>query len=241
MTESEPVRDKPQEEHKNHPLKDSNKNAHLLLFKHATIINLLYTIRHLNTMHPIYGVWLLQLIYPYLGLHSNTRIHVLWMAATEIYEWVYNVDLGLTPLFMSNALATFLSFHAGWFLDRTSFHRLSQSLGVESTAMFHTINLCVHVYPVYHAWRRIRRPFRVLSWLRPEHAGVWTLYHHLSWALFRAKGINLSEIYIPMTNAQWAIMWGIAVIGHLLGSVVAYAYRHYGVIGSVATPISFHT
>ena len=77
------------------------------------------------------------------GAVGFTRYNFVAIALAIVFklEWAY-------PILFCTSLGVFASFHTSKLLDGTAFHRMRVSEEVDSHAVFHLVNLLLHVMPM---------------------------------------------------------------------------------------------
>lgn len=131
-----------------------------------------------------------------------------------LYTIFYNQKF--LPISICSSISTFTTFYGLVLYDINAINRLRIHNGY-SIPFFIFGDFILHVLPIiliYFKYWRIAVNFMhesqsIIYYL----SGLTSLFIHLLW--FHLND-NLNDIYIPLTNGTWILMWNIAILGHLI-------------------------
>jgi hypothetical protein len=139
-----------------------------------------------------------QVIYPYIGLDTYTKINLLWFVIGIFTKC-------LAPFVFVNSCAITTSFYIAMILEPEPFNRLIGSNPIKA----HVILGLAHIVPLVIMGYQLHGEI-------PKHIGFWTMLHHISWGFTNSYTLCLDRVYEVMPLGSWHKMWLIACGTHMI-------------------------
>ncbi len=139
-----------------------------------------------------------QMIYPYIGLDTYSRINLVWVLLAFFYK-------DLVPYVLVNSCAVGSSYYFGMLIEPRAFNYM---LG-ENKLRGHFISVLAHILPILLLGDMIDKKI-------PRHVGFVTMFHHLAWGFSKDPMLCLDKIYTEAPMLSWHKMWLVACWTHMV-------------------------
>lgn len=147
----------------------------------------------------VLGMAMLQMLYARCNLHSYSIINFGWFLVSLVWK-----EIG--PYVFVNSVVATVSFYCILLFEPNTFITFME----RNSVMFnHLKSLLFHIIPLIISSVRVKDPI-------PLHVGFYTMLHHLCWGFSKHSRLILSDVYIPIHDHTWYLVWTISCMIHLL-------------------------